>query len=254
MHFYVRDVYHCSRLFLAPRFDRQAENQKYFKSNLESRFSNVTIPAVHSTHSSPTVLTTTFLTGRPLSDLTPTGLKSLIPLGVKVFLYQLLRMGRFHADPHHANLFLTSEGKLGIIDFGLVASITPPEMSAMKDAAKHLFLRDWRSLLLDAKALGFLEDDVPTADLEPIIEQVLTRAVLKPGAIIDRRKSLGEVREQLEVVFFEYPFTVPPFFALVTRGIGVLEGIAAEGDEEFNVFEEAGEEVGAWEEEVPNKF
>ena len=206
----------------------------------------MSVPAVHLSHSNSCVLTTTFLSGKALSGLTPSELKSLIPLGVQVFLWQLLKIGRFHADPHHANLFLTSEGKLGIIDFGLVATLSPSEMSALTDAAKHLFVRDWKALLADAKRLGFLDDDTPTEELEPIIEAVLTKAVLKPGAIVDRRKSLAEVRDQLEVVFFEYPFTVPPFFALVTRGIGVLEGIAAEGDEGFNVFEEAGGEVGKW--------
>jgi aarF domain-containing kinase len=29
---------------------------------------------------------------------------------------------------------------------------------------------------------------------------------------------------------------VPPFFALVTRGLGLLEGIALQGDPEFDIF------------------
>ena len=35
------------------------------------------------------------------------------------------------------------------------------------------------------------------------------------------------------------PFRLPPFFALVIRAIGVLEGIALTGDPEFAIIDEA---------------
>lgn len=45
-----------------------------------------------------------------------------------------------------------------------------------------------------------------------------------------------EISNELNEVFFKYPFTVPPFFALVTRGLGLLEGIALSGDPSFDIF------------------
>lgn len=37
-------------------------------------------------------------------------------------------------------------------------------------------------------------------------------------------------------IFYRYPFHIPPFFALVTRGLGLLEGIALTDDPEFDIF------------------
>jgi predicted unusual protein kinase regulating ubiquinone biosynthesis (AarF/ABC1/UbiB family) len=46
-----------------------------------------------------------------------------------------------------------------------------------------------------------------------------------------------EISNELNEVFFRYPFSVPPFFALVTRGLGLLEGIALSGDPDFDIFQ-----------------
>jgi len=40
----------------------------------------------------------------------------------------------------------------------------------------------------------------------------------------------------MQHVFFEYPFSVPDYFALMTRAFVVLEGIALAGDENFDIF------------------
>jgi len=43
----------------------------------------------------------------------------------------------------------------------------------------------------------------------------------------------------LNRVFFEYPFLVPNYFALITRAMIVLEGIAVTGDPSFDLFSAA---------------
>jgi predicted unusual protein kinase regulating ubiquinone biosynthesis (AarF/ABC1/UbiB family) len=38
-------------------------------------------------------------------------------------IYQLLETGFFHADPHPGNLLVTKDGRLALIDFGLMADV-----------------------------------------------------------------------------------------------------------------------------------
>ena len=38
---------------------------------------------------------------------------------------QVLRIGFFHADPHPGNIFVLSDGSLGLIDFGAVGRLDP---------------------------------------------------------------------------------------------------------------------------------
>jgi predicted unusual protein kinase regulating ubiquinone biosynthesis (AarF/ABC1/UbiB family) len=38
-------------------------------------------------------------------------------------IFQLLETGFFHADPHPGNLLVTQDGRLALIDFGLMADV-----------------------------------------------------------------------------------------------------------------------------------
>jgi aarF domain-containing kinase len=48
-----------------------------------------------------------------------------------------------------------------------------------------------------------------------------------------------ELAGDLAEITFEYPFRIPPYFALVIRAIGVLEGIALVGNPNFAIIDEA---------------
>ena len=45
--------------------------------------------------------------------------------------------------------------------------------------------------------------------------------------------------KDLNKIFFNYPFLVPDYFALMTRAMIVLEGIAVTGNPEFDIFTES---------------
>ena len=47
------------------------------------------------------------------------------------------------------------------------------------------------------------------------------------------------VPSDLNVIFYTYPFLVPAYFALITRAMIVLEGIAVTGDPNFDLFQSA---------------
>merc|ERR1712087_744624 len=71
----------------------------------------------------------------------------------------------------------------------------------------------------------------------PILKKILTKGLLESGSNLHTRKrKLMDISSELNDIFFRYPFSVPPFFALVTRGLGLLEGIALSGDPDFDIF------------------
>ena len=69
------------------------------------------------------VLVTEWIEGAQLAKSPPEVINRLIPVGVECFLIQLLETGFFHADPHPGNLLVTPEGRLALIDFGLMADV-----------------------------------------------------------------------------------------------------------------------------------
>ena len=67
-------------------------------------------------------------------------------------------------------------------------------------------------------------------ELKPILKTILKVGLLEYGSNLhDRKRRLMNISNELNEVFFQHPFSVPPFFALVTRGLGLLEGIALTG-------------------------
>lgn len=219
-------------------YENEASNQLRFKTELEKRRCNVTVPDVFVQYTTRRVIVTEWINGMKLVDAPRDQIRELIPVGVELFLTQLLDIGAFHADPHPANLYVTNGGKLCLLDFGLCAEIDEGLRHAMTAAIVNLLAGDFHSLIAtDAKKLGFLPEDMDVTELKPILTKILTEGLLESGSNLhDRKRKLMDISNELNEVFFKYPFSVPPFFALITRGLGLLEGIALSGDPDFDIF------------------
>jgi len=219
-------------------YENEARNQTRFKKELEQRNCPVVVPKVFPAYSSERVLTSEWIDGVKLADCPKNQIRKLIPVGVELFLTQLLDIGAFHADPHVGNLLVTESGQLCLLDFGLCAEIDDMTKASMTKAIFHLLVRDFDSLVSeDAKELGFLPENLPQdslAKIKPLIIKILT-VVDSSSDLHKRKRKLMEISNELNEVFFQYPFSVPPFFALITRGLGLLEGIALSGDPDFDV-------------------
>lgn len=66
--------------------------------------------------------------------------------------------------------------------------------------------------------------------------QVFDQALEGGGA---KNINFQELAADLAQITFDYPFRIPPYFALIIRAISVLEGIALVGDPDFAIVDEA---------------
>merc|ERR1719400_2542639 len=228
----------------------EAQNQIQCKHDLEPRMRHkIYIPEVYEKLTTRKVLVTEWIEGAKLAASPASVINRLIPVGVECFLIQLLDTGFFHADPHPGNLLVTTEGKLALIDFGLMADVPIQDTKTMTKTIVHLMQGHVPGLVEDAIQLGFLPEDVDKASLTPVLQSVFDSAQLavsdqvKNGltykAIQGRRKKFWAVSFDLNKIFYTYPFLVPDYFALITRAMIVLEGIAVTGDPEFDLFKAA---------------
>lgn len=83
----------------------------------------VVVPRTYSAYTSRRVLTSQWLDGEKLSQSTADDVGSLVNVGVILYLKQLLETGFFHADPHPGNLIRTPDGRLAVLDFGLMTQV-----------------------------------------------------------------------------------------------------------------------------------
>jgi len=228
----------------------EASNQRKCKTELEPRLKDrIYVPDVYGKYTTRKVLVTEWIEGAQLAKSAPDVINRLIPVGVECFLIQLLETGFFHADPHPGNLLVTPDGKLALIDFGLMADVPIQDTRTMTKTIVHLMQGDVPGLVQDAIELGFLPENVDKESLTPTLQKVFDSAQLaltdqvKQGltfkAIQGRRKQFWAVSFDLNKIFYLYPFLVPEYFALITRAMIVLEGIAVTGDPDFDLFRSA---------------
>src|SRR5690606_10007552 len=75
-------------------------------------------------------LTMEFIRGAKITELAPADLdtlprKELAEQLFRAYLHQVLVDGFFHADPHPGNLCLTPQGKIALLDLGMVCRVPP---------------------------------------------------------------------------------------------------------------------------------
>lgn len=196
----------------------------------------VVIPKCYPAYTTRRVHTAEWIEGEKLADSQADNVQELINVGVVAYLTQLLGKGFFHADPHPGNMIRTTDGNLAIIDFGLVTEITEDQRSGILEAIVHLINRDYRQIGKDFQRLDFIPEGVDVKPIEPALSRVFDAALKGGGA---GSINFNDLSADLAEITFDYPFRIPPYFALVIRAISVLEGLALVGNPEFAIIDEA---------------
>ena len=124
----------------------EGRNAELFRRNF-AEDKRIEIPQVYWTYSSERVLTLEWLEGRKLRevDLATTPMderRRLALLIADAWLEMIFRHGVFHGDPHPSNLFVLPDGRLGLVDFGQIGSLSAGDMNRPHAAPAGLRQRE----------------------------------------------------------------------------------------------------------------
>ncbi|MGF2034496.1 MAG: AarF/ABC1/UbiB kinase family protein [Nostoc sp. CmiVER01] len=227
------------RIFEEMDYIHEGENAERF-FELYGHIKDVYVPKIYWEYTNRRVLTMEWINGTKLTqteEISAQGIDAryLIEVGVQCSLRQLLEHGFFHADPHPGNLLATTDGKLAYLDFGMMSEIKPPQRYGLIEAIVHVVNRDFEGLAKDYVKLDFLS---PETDLTPIIPAFARVFADAQGASV-AELNIKSITDELSALMYEYPFRVPPYYALIIRSLVTLEGIAIYIDPNFKVLSEA---------------
>jgi predicted unusual protein kinase regulating ubiquinone biosynthesis (AarF/ABC1/UbiB family) len=119
------------RRSLAGELDYQREAANLIRiSELLTEHPRLVVPQPVPDYSTSSVLTMDYVPGRKLTDIGPLGRleidgQALVADLFRAYLQLILADGFFHADPHPGNLLLTPDHRIGLIDLGMVGTVTP---------------------------------------------------------------------------------------------------------------------------------
>lgn len=110
-------------------YKREADNIEFFQREL-APLSFVQVPRLLRKYSAGNVLTMSLMRGQHLDDFLANrpSQKLRNELGTRLFdlyYFQVLKIGSLHADPHWGNYLFDNEGRISLVDFGCVKTLSP---------------------------------------------------------------------------------------------------------------------------------
>jgi predicted unusual protein kinase regulating ubiquinone biosynthesis (AarF/ABC1/UbiB family) len=222
---------------------QEASNGKYFSEQiLKTSLKDVVLaPEVIDEYTSGKVLVTGWVDGERLDRSSQEDVSVLCSICMNTYLSMMLEMGMLHCDPHPGNLLRTPDGKLCILDWGMVTTLPPGLQLTLLEHMAHLTSGDYAEVPRDLYLLGF----VP-ADKEKVIEDsgvvdVLAdiygqwtsgggMASINANDVLVQIQDLASTRGNL--------FQIPPYFAYIAKSFSVLEGIGLSNDSKYSIINE----------------
>jgi ubiquinone biosynthesis protein len=181
------------------------------------------------------VLTMEFVSGRKVTSMGPLAKMELdgAPLAealCRAYLKQILVDGFFHADPHPGNVLVTDDGRLALIDLGMVAQIAP----SMQEELLKLVLAVSEGRGEDAADL-VVRIGRPMADAEPgavrrrIVEMVLAFQGMRMKDI-----ALGRFLFEAAHTASEAGYRMPRELTMLSKALLNVDQVARELDPAFD--------------------
>ena len=161
---------------------------------------------------------------------------------IRVFLKQALRDGFFHADLHHGNLFVASDGVIEAVDFGIMGRLDLPTRRFMADMLAAFFTGDYRR----AAQVHFDAGYVPASKSVEAFAQAC-RSIGEP--ILGRpvnEISIGRLLAQLFQITETFAMQTQPHLLLLQKTMVTVEGVARSLDPAINFWTAAEPVIEEW--------
>lgn len=153
-----------TRFYEELNFVAEAENGLRFRRSMVA-LSEVTAPKPIFEYTSRRILTLEWIDGTRLTDAPPDEVLRLTRVGINCYFMQMMETGFFHADPHPGNLMRTSDGKLCVLDFGLMSEITEKQQYGLIENIAYIVRRNYPEVVRTYVDMGFIPEDTKGTDL-----------------------------------------------------------------------------------------
>ena len=229
-------------------FTKEANYTDKIRNNLsESRWfdtEQLVIPKVYWEVTSEKILVLEWLHGKPIleADLSiPESTKSIeirkqeiTTLLFRAFFQQLYLDGFFHADPHPGNIFYLDNGKIAIIDCGMVGKLDPRTQQILTELLLAIFD-------LDAQGCSQLTIELSQGGKAESLERLRNdyeQILRKYYDLSLSQFNFSEVVYEILQIARKNQLKVPGNLGLYAKCLANLEGAARQFNPEINLFDE----------------
>ncbi len=218
-------------------FRMEGENAETFKVNFEDD-ANVIVPEISWIHTTNRVLTMEEIQGASLKNfevLDQLGLdKTIIARNLaNSILYQILRDGFFHGDPHPGNIMVLENNIIAFLDLGMIGQLNNHRKNQFLKMLMGITLKDSKLIVQAIVELDAMSERINMRNLEKDIDRLRDQVLSVPLSQI----KIGEVFNEIFDLAFSYNIMIPGEFTMLAKSLITLEGLVEKLDPELNVLE-----------------
>ena len=202
----------------------EANNMERFRRNFADS-PDIKIPDVYRELSTDQVLTMEFVEGKKFEQVIAEGTApdELVRTYFNVAYKMLFIDGFFHGDLHPGNVLLTSEGRLGLLDCGMVGRLAPSRKDKVIDIIHAVINEDLESLARTFFQLAIPQGPVDYAAFETDCVALAEQYLI--GVPISQIQ-IGELFQQLVAGAARHDVRMPTDFTMMFKAILTTEGLA----------------------------
>jgi ubiquinone biosynthesis protein len=220
-------------------FTTEAANLHVFRHNF-AHVPDIYIPRVYEDLCTSRVLVTEYIHGTKISHVEELKRESLdvgriAGIGARAVLKQVFEDGLFHADPHPGNLFVTPDGRIAAVDFGIVGRLTQREMDDLTEFFIAIVKSDSERLLAAADKMNMLPPDV---DRRSALEDAML-FLDKYGKEDIGEHNMKQMFHDILYIMRRYRVRVKTELLLLIKAVGTYEDVGRQLDPHFNMLRES---------------
>ncbi|OFW57171.1 MAG: hypothetical protein A2133_09090 [Actinobacteria bacterium RBG_16_64_13] len=217
----------------------EARNAMRFAANFVDDEA-VWIPQVHERYCSRRVLTMERLDGPTLNhseiqDLPMEERRDLAQLISTCWFKQMFRDGFVHGDPHPANIVYLGEGRIGLLDFGIVALLRADDLEEGTKLFLHVVQSDIPGVKRSLKRLGVQWAPSVDGAVTEAVEEAFSRYFGASLGGIDARAVLHQILD----IIYSLRLHLPSRFLVLDKAVLTLNGVVSQLYPDLNLFEVA---------------
>ena len=219
-------------------FRQEARYAQQVRLNFASS-PNIRIPEVIEAYTRQRALVLEYIDGRrvdQLGDWITTGrvqaddvLRSVMELYVQMMMVD----GLFHADPHPGNVFVDTEGRLTLLDFGMVVEVPVETRRTLVRTVFAAIRGDIESTVDGFYALGLIEPGADRATIVTLASQLIALANERTTAT-ERLERLSRLADDVMATLYDFPVLLPGNMVYFARTAALIEGLGVRYDARFN--------------------
>ena len=206
-------------------FELEARNVQIFQRNFAQE-AFVRIPKVYAELTTKKVVVLEYLAGVKINEIAAiermgVPIDLIIQRLAKIYIHQVLNDGFLHADPHPGNIWVDAQGRIIILDFGMVIRIDAFFKEHLIKYAVALARNQIDGMVQELYELGLVEQGTNKAMVRDLAELMLE--IQAQGKLSARK--VEQMSNALMEAFYEFPFTLPAELVYIIRAASLIEGI-----------------------------